>query len=229
MELELELKRREREERENKEYLNRMKRTLNGRIQETIYPNWRCHTSLNGWSSMNYPSVLRSRKTLLNQQKTVDGTFVGTFSNLSRPVTSQACQKKRPISRGIEKRANKMAVDPNYADTFFSKVGKQHTIELMKEYRDVIKENKRLKDDTKYSAGLLTTYTYEERKDVIEKLNKKSEPVSTLLPVSAVLGAKVDPLNSRKVKQLDEIEFENDESEEDEETYEYKVKLNTNL
>lgn len=139
-------------------------------------------------------------------------------------MTSEPYQRKRPISHEVEKRARRMAVDPTYADSFFSKVGKQHTIELMKEYKGVIEENKRLKSSPKFSAGVLTTCTYEEKKDVIEKLNKKSEMVSTVLPVSSVLGAKADPLKTRKVKQLDEIEFENDESEEDEDTYEYKVR-----
>ena len=215
--------REEKEERDRKTYLNRMRRTLNSRIQDTIYPKWRCHPSLNGWSSMNYPSVLRSRKTLLNQVKPKEVTFDGKFSNLKRPLSSQIGQKKRPISHEFEDRSIRISVEPNYTESLFSKIGRQHTIDLMKEYNDAAKENQRFKGNVKFSAGVLTTYTYEEKKDVLETLNKKSQNVSTLLPISATLGAKVDPLNCRKVKQLDEIEFENDESEEDEDTYEYKV------
>jgi len=36
------------------------------------------------------------------------------------------------------------------------------------------------------------------------------------------LGPKIDPLNCRKVKQLDDIEFDDDESKEDEDTYKDK-------
>jgi hypothetical protein len=43
-------KAKEREEKEAKEYMNRMKRTLNTRIQDNIFPNWRCHMSLHGMS-----------------------------------------------------------------------------------------------------------------------------------------------------------------------------------
>ncbi len=58
----------EREERENKEYMNRMKRTLHQRIQDNIFPNWRCHASLNGLSRRPTPRLelhelsLRSRE-----------------------------------------------------------------------------------------------------------------------------------------------------------------------
>ena len=49
-------KKKEREEREQKEYLNRMKRTLNKQIQDNIFPQWRCHASLNG---ISFYSILR--------------------------------------------------------------------------------------------------------------------------------------------------------------------------
>ena len=116
-----------------------------------------------------------------------------------------------------------MAVDPNFAEQLVSKVGKQHALQAIKDYKEVIEENKRLKSGEKFSAGTLSTYTHEEKKEVIEQLNKKGEDVSTLRPLSSFLGPKVDPLNCRKVKQLDDIEFEDDESKEDEDTYAYKV------
>jgi len=221
---------REREEREYKDYLNRMKRTLNTKIQENIFPHWRAHTSLLGWSSMNYPSILGNKKNLLHPQTNPkDSASPSKFSNLSRPITSQPEHAVRPISTEAEVRAVKMSVDPTFTDSLINKVGKQHALQTIKEYRDVIEENKRLKSAQKFSAGTLSTYTYEEKKQVIEQLNQKSENYAPLKPAASVLGPKVDPLNCRKVKQLDDIEFEDDESNEDEDTYQYKVFLSISL
>ena len=222
-------RRQEHEEKLQRECINRMKRSLNTRIQDSIYPNWRCHASLNGWSSMNYPHILGNVKKMITPEKTKVNESMGKFSNLKQPQTSPPIQKKRPISTELGKKAVKMSQDPSYAESFFSKVGRMHGLEAMKDYRNVAEENNRYKPNIKYSAGVLSTATYEERKESMELLNKSAENYSGLKPVSAFLGPKVDPLNNRKVKQLDEIEFENEESDEDEDTYEYKVKFMLNI
>ena len=217
---------RARKEQEYKEYLNRMKRTLNTHIEDNVFPHWRCHTSLLGWSSMNYPSILINKKNLINpHNKPKESSSQSKFSNLHYPITSPPIPRKRPISSEAEIREAKLATDPNYAETLASKIGKQHALQTIKEHRDMIEENKRLKSATKFSAGTLTTYTYEEKKDVIEQFNKQGEGFEPLRPVSSYLGAKIDPLKARKVKQLDDIEFEDDESNEDEDTYQYKVMI----
>ena len=74
-------------------------------------------------------------------------------------------------------------------------------------------------DYSKISSSVLTTAPYEERVFVLNKLNRKSQYISPLQPMSAYVGkrpdSKKDPYDRRKVKQLDDISFESDnESEE---------------
>ena len=209
------------EERLQRKCINRMKRTLNTRIQDSVYPYWRAHLSLNGWSSMNYPSILGNVKKMITPEKGREG--IGRFSNLVHPQNSPPIRKKRPISNETGAKALRLSNDPVYAESFLSKVGRMHWNDLMKDYRDVLEENKKLSSPFKYSAGVISTATYEEKKQSIEFLNKSAENYSALKPISATLGPKVDPLQATKIKQLDEIEFENEESEEDEDTYEFKV------
>ncbi len=169
---------------------------------------------------MNYPSVLGNPKNRLKEYKPDSG---GHFSNLQRPVVSPALRHMRPISTDAEVRAAKIAVDPNYTEQLVTRVGKVHAVQALKDYKEIIEENKRLKSGNKFSAGTLSTYTHEEKKEVVEQLNKGSEEYAPLRPISSYLGPKVDPLNCRKVKQLDDIEFDDEESKEDEDTYMYKV------
>lgn len=217
-------RRRDHEEQLQRECVNRMKRSLNSRIQDSVYPYWRAHASLNGWSSMNYPSVLGNARKLITPEKPREG--MGRFSNLLPPLSSPSTRKRRPISNETGAKALRLSNDPAYAESFLSKVGRMHWNDLVKEHREVLEDNKRFNPKFKCSAGVISTATYEERKEAIELLNKSAENYAPLKPISATLGPKVDPLNARKVKQLDEIEFENDESEEDEDTYEFKVTLN---
>ena len=200
-----------------------MRRTINTRIEDNIFPNWRAHHSLHGWSSMNYPSALTNKKYLTGARKTEDKKYTGKFSNLKLPETGRPKTARRPISSEFEIKAFNMANEGGYAETFLSKVGRYHGLDYMKNYQNALEENHQMNLKEKFSSGMLTTYTYEEKKDIIKEMNKKSESTYALRPNSAVLGANVDPLHSRKVRQLDTIDFENDESDEDEKTYAYKV------
>jgi len=69
-------------------------------------------------------------------------------------------------------------------------------------------------DYSKRSSGTLTTTLHEERQKLVNVLNKKSQYISPLKPLSAYWGKKLgndkDPFDRRKVKQLDDISFESD-------------------
>jgi hypothetical protein len=169
---------------------------------------------------MNYPSVLGNPK---NRGKSFKPGGTEEFSNLRRPITSPPIPPKRPISTEAERRAAQLSKDPNYADQLASKIGKQYALQAIKQTVDSVAENKRLQSGNKFSAGTLSTYSHEEKKKIVEQLNRKAEEYAPLHPISSFLGPKVDPLNCKKVKQLDDIEFEDDESAEDEETYMYKA------
>lgn len=214
---------REREEKETKLYLNRMTRTINTRIQDNVFPHWRSHMSLKGWSSMTFPSVLKNKKDLANVYKMKHPMHTGQFSNLRKPMTAVPLTQRRPISREEELKAIKIGTEGGYAEAFLNKMGRRHGAQLMCDYRDAVEENQKMKVADNYSSGMLTTYTYDEKKEIMEKINKKSDGYFTLRPSTAVLGPNVDPLTARKVKQLDEIHLDNEESDEDEETYADKV------
>eukprot|EP00826_Nyctotherus_ovalis_P010641 TRINITY_DN12795_c0_g3_i4.p1 TRINITY_DN12795_c0_g3~~TRINITY_DN12795_c0_g3_i4.p1 ORF type:complete len:244 (+),score=67.86 TRINITY_DN12795_c0_g3_i4:42-773(+) len=214
----------EKEERETKMYLNRMARTINTRVQNNIFPQWRSHKSLQGWSCMSFPSVLKNRKELGNVYSMKQPVYSGEFSNLRLPVTTPPLTQRRPMSHEQEIKAVKIATEGGYAEAFLNKMGRKHGAQLMADYRDAVEENQKMKTFNKFSSGMLTTYTYEERREMTERMNKKSEDWFSLRPNTAALGPNVDPLKSRKVKQLDEIHLDNEESDEDEETYAYKVK-----
>lgn len=215
---------REREEKETKLYLNRMTKTINTRVQDTVFPHWRSHKSLQGWSCMSFPSVLKNRKELGNVYTLKQPVYSGEFSNLRLPATARPLTQRRPLSQEQEVKAKKVATEGGYAEAFLSKMGRKHGAQLMADYRDAVEENQKMKAFNKLSSGTLTTCTYEERKETAAKLNKRSEDWFALRPNTAVLGPNVDPLRSRKVKQLDEIHLDNEESDEDEETFAYKVK-----
>ena len=205
------------EEKKEREYFNRMKRTLNTRILDTIRPQWRCHSTLRGWSTINYPSLLESKRKFKTPHKEKDDSQ-NQYGTPSPPIC-----KKRPISYETELKAIKMENDPLYAEAYFTKIGKVSIVDMKKKYQAIMAENKQFRSISKNSPATLTTCTYEQRKDIIEKFNKASEDVSVLKPISAIIGPKKDLLNFRKVKQLNEIEFNNSESDEDEDTYVYKV------
>jgi len=209
---------RETEEKKKKECLNRMKRALNTRIYDNMYPHWRCHSSLKRWSTINYPATLDSHKRF----KTPHKPTAATSSYLTLPS-----KRKCPITQEIELKAIRMKNDPVYNESFFNKLGKQQANFLRKEYYNAIHNTKRLHLSSRASGATLSTHTYEDKKKLIEELNKKAEPVSALKPVSSILGPKLDPLNCRRVKQLNELELENTESDEDEDTYKFKVPINT--
>ena len=214
---------REKEERETRLCINQMTKTMNRRIQENIFPHWRSHKSLRGWSCMSFPSVLKNKKDLGNPYKLKQPVYSGKFSNLRTPVTALPLTQRRPISREQELKTHKITTVGGYAETFLNKVGRKYGMQLMSDYRDVVEENKKMNMIDKFSSGMLTTYTYEEKKAMIKEVNKKSEAYFSLRPNTAVLGPNIDPLNSRKVKQLDEIHLDNEESDEEEETYACKV------
>lgn len=70
--------------------------------------------------------------------------------------------------------------------------------------------------------GTLTTTKYHERVQVFDQLNDKAREYSSILPQSNYYGQHPDPMKDpydrRKVKQLNDISFE--ESEEEEEEFE---------
>lgn len=74
-------------------------------------------------------------------------------------------------------------------------------------------------DYVKKSAGMLTTTPYEERVSIMNRLNQKSQYLSSMKPMAAYLGKKPepgkDPYNRRKVKQLNDISFESDDAPEE--------------
>jgi hypothetical protein len=37
-----------------------MQENLNKNIQSNVFPHWRNHNSLKGWTSMNYPAVIEN-------------------------------------------------------------------------------------------------------------------------------------------------------------------------
>jgi hypothetical protein len=149
--------------------------------------------------------------------------YSGEFSNLRTPVTALALTQRRPLSREQELKAYKLCTVGGYAEAFLNKMGRKHGAQLISDYIDVVEENKEMNMRNKLSAGMLTTYTYEEKKAMMNEINKKSEAYFSLRPNTAVLGPNIDPLKARKVKQLDEIHLDNEESDEEEETYAYKV------
>lgn len=62
-----------------------MHKALHTNIQNNIYPYWRNHNSLKGWSGMNYPSMIvnvhnRKKQDFYNNQY--------EFSNIRKPKTS---------------------------------------------------------------------------------------------------------------------------------------------
>lgn len=74
-------------------------------------------------------------------------------------------------------------------------------------------------DYSKRSAGMLTTTSYQDRINITNQLNKKSQYISPLKPMAAYCGKKPDPAKDpydrRKVKQLDDIPFESDDEPEE--------------
>jgi hypothetical protein len=69
-------------------------------------------------------------------------------------------------------------------------------------------------------VATLTTSKYHERAQVFDSLNEKAKPHSSLLPLQSYFGKTPDPLKDpydrRKVKQLNDISFEEDSCEEEE-------------
>lgn len=78
-------------------------------------------------------------------------------------------------------------------------------------------------DYTKKSAGMLTTTSYEDKVNIVNALNQKSQYLSPLVPMNAYCGEKPnpmkDPFDRRKVKQLDDISFETDGEIEEHKNY----------
>lgn len=72
----------------------------------------------------------------------------------------------------------------------------------------------------KFAVGTLTTAKYQERAAVFDKMNDKARDNVGLLPQQSYFGKTPDPTqdpyNRRKVKQLNDISFEESESGEDE-------------
>ena len=70
----------------------------------------------------------------------------------------------------------------------------------------------------KFSVGTLASSKYKEKTEVLEKVYKKYELKSSILPLSNYYGPKPDPdkdpFNRRKVEQLNDIQF-TDDSEDD--------------
>eukprot|EP00826_Nyctotherus_ovalis_P005488 TRINITY_DN11242_c0_g1_i9.p2 TRINITY_DN11242_c0_g1~~TRINITY_DN11242_c0_g1_i9.p2 ORF type:complete len:258 (-),score=38.84 TRINITY_DN11242_c0_g1_i9:1069-1842(-) len=210
-------KTREREEREERECLNRMKRALNTRMHDNIFPHWQRHSTLKGWSTINYPGTLSGQRRFRTPHK--EGSEAASaYQTLSPPI-----RKRRPISNEIELKAARIEADPAFSEAFFNKIGKQQEKTIRKNYYDIIRENKRFKVASRTSGATISTDTYEDKKKLLEKLNSKAEATSVLKPIACILGPKVDPLNSRKVKKLNEPDFKNEESDEDEDTYKFKV------
>ena len=40
--------------------MDKMSEALNKNMEKNIFPHWRNHQSMKGWSSMNYPSILKN-------------------------------------------------------------------------------------------------------------------------------------------------------------------------
>jgi len=213
------------EQKEQRECLNRMKRAINIRIQDNVFPNWKCHNSLKGWSSMNYPPILSNIKRLVGRRHPSLDNEKLKATRLIHPVNLSTTHRIRPISLYKELKAERLFADPINTESFLSKITQSHGIEALKEHKEIIKENRRYKCNDIYSAKMISTSAYEEKKNVIEKLNKIAETHSTVKPISIILGHNINPLKNRKVKQLNDIQLDNEESEEDEATYEFKVSL----
>ena len=45
---------------EYQRYMDKMSEALNKNMEKNIFPHWRNHQSMKGWSSMNYPSILKN-------------------------------------------------------------------------------------------------------------------------------------------------------------------------
>jgi len=60
-------------------YLDTMQENLNKNIQSNVFPYWRNHNSLKGWTSMNYPAVIENP--LLKKLKSKPDLQEKTFSN----------------------------------------------------------------------------------------------------------------------------------------------------
>lgn len=168
---------------------------------------------------MNYPSILTNQRNRIKTSK-VDNSRESPIQR--KTLISPSLPNKRPISTDAAQRAERLSKDPYYVDNLASKLGKQNAIQAARQCLEIIEENKKMGVNSKLSAGTLSTFTHEEKKAMVEQLNKKCEEYAPLKPISSFLGPKVDPLNCRKVKQLDDIEFEDDESNEDEDTYKDK-------
>ena len=71
----------------------------------------------------------------------------------------------------------------------------------------------------KFSIGTLTTSKYNEKVQVFDQMNEKIREYSSILPQSNFFGQtpdpQKDPYDRRKVKQLNDISFEEEESEEE--------------
>lgn len=74
----------------------------------------------------------------------------------------------------------------------------------------------------KLSIGTLTTASFDQKVAVYESMNQLAADKAQLYPLSSFYGKKPDPkkdfFDRRVIKQLHDIDFEDDESEEDEET-----------
>lgn len=76
-------------------YLDVMREALNkGTDKQSYY--WRAHRSLNGWTSMNYPSTL-SNPMLKRRPNPINPERIA-FTNLNKPISAPKDRVRRPLT-----------------------------------------------------------------------------------------------------------------------------------
>jgi len=220
-------------------YLEKMRETLNRNIENNLFPHWRSHKSLKGWSSMNYPGVMTNP--FLKQRPQPLKYDNISFSNLQRPKSAPSIKVQQPISQRLEairsqqklssfqNPMNLSGVGNSLADTSMNRP--TTAASLMSNLSPTImnistnQASGALLRSTpsinKISTAALTTTKYEDKANIVEKMNERSLKFATIIPQHAYLGPKQEGFERRKVKQLDDIVFE-DDFEEPEEALHFK-------
>ena len=82
---------------EYQRYMDKMSEALNKNMEKNIFPHWRNHQSMKGWSSMNYPSILKN-PLIRRPNEEATRTEPASKSNLYLPLHAEFSNLDRPIS-----------------------------------------------------------------------------------------------------------------------------------
>jgi len=143
------------------QYVDIMNKALHTNIQNNIFPYWRNHNSLKGWSGMNYPSVLVN---FHNRKKEDFYSKKFEFSNTKRPISSSIPTTIRPLSSVSSEIYQKMNNDPEYNAQQHDKMKNKYSAQYVSIGQGNFNNEKKVE---KYSAGTLATNTYGEKADTV--------------------------------------------------------------